>query len=46
MIYRYTKCESVIAKIMADANMSEKDMRVTDMREWIFEAVEKIGAPV
>lgn len=46
MIYKYTKCESVIAKIMADANMSEKNMRVTDMREWIFEAVEKIGAPV
>lgn len=46
MIYKYTKCESVIAKIMADANMTDKDMRVTDMREWIFEAVEKIGAPV
>lgn len=46
MIYRYIKCESVIAKIMADANMSDKDMRVTDMREWIFEAVDDIGAPV
>lgn len=46
MIYRYTKCESVIAKIMADANLSEKDMRITDIREWIFEAVESIGAPM
>lgn len=46
MIYKYTKCESVIAKIMADADMSEKNVRITDMREWIFEAVEKIGAPV
>nr|DAD56338.1 MAG TPA: hypothetical protein [Caudoviricetes sp.] len=46
MIYKYTKCESVIAKIMADSNMQEKNMRITDMREWIFEAVEKIGAPV
>jgi len=46
MIYKYTKCESVIAKILADSNMSEKNMRVTDMREWIFEAVEKIGAPL
>lgn len=46
MIYKYTKCESVIAKIMSDLNMSESDMRVTDMREWIFEAVEKIGAPM
>lgn len=46
MIYKYTKCESVIAKIMADTNMSDKNMRVTDIREWIFEAVEKIGAPM
>lgn len=46
MIYKYTKCESVIAKIMADADMSEKNMRVTDIREWIFEAVAKIGAPM
>lgn len=46
MIYKYTKCESVIAKIMADANMSQKNIRITDIREWIFEAVEKIGASV
>lgn len=46
MIYKYTKCESVIAKIMADADMSEGEMRITDMREWIFEAIEKIGAPM
>lgn len=46
MIYKYTKCEPVIAKIMADSNMSEKDIRISDIREWIFEAVEKIGAPV
>lgn len=45
MIYSYTKCESVIAKVMADLNMSEKDVRITDIREWIFEAVDKIGAP-
>lgn len=46
MIYKYTTCESVIAKIMADSDMSEKEMRVTDIREWIFEGVEKIGAPM
>lgn len=46
MIYKYIKCESVIAKIMADANMSQKNIRITDIREWIFEAVEKIGASV
>lgn len=46
MIYNYTKCESVIAKVMADLNISEKNIRITDMREWIFEAVDKIGAPM
>lgn len=46
MIYKYTKCESVIAKIMADADMSDNSLRVSDIREWIFEAVEKIGAPM
>lgn len=46
MIYKYTKCESVIAKILADANMPAKNIRISDIREWIFEAVEKIGAPM
>ena len=46
MIYKYTKCESVIAKIMADLDASEVRQRVSDIREWIFEAVEKIGAPM
>lgn len=46
MIYNYTKCESVIAKIMADLDISEKNIRITDIREWIFEAVDKIGAPM
>lgn len=46
MIYKFIKCESVIAKIMADLDMSEKNQRVTDIREWIFEAIDKIGAPM
>lgn len=46
MIYKYTKCESVIAKIMADLDMTEKNQRITDIREWIFEAIDKIGAPM
>ena len=45
MIYNYTRCESVIAKIMADLDLSEKNVRITDIKEWIFEAVEKRGAP-
>lgn len=46
MIYKYTNCEAVIAKIMADLDQTEKGNRVTDIREWIFEAIEKIGAPM
>ena len=44
MIYNYTRCESVIAKVMADLNISEKNIRITDIREWIFK--HKIGAPL
>lgn len=46
MIYKYVKCESVIAKIMADSDASEVRNRISDIREWIFEAIEKIGAPM
>ena len=46
MIYNYTKCESVIAKIMADLDSNEVRQRISDIREWIFEAVDKIGAPM
>ena len=46
MIYNYTRCESVIAKIMADLDSSEVRQRTTDIKEWIFEAVDKIGAPM
>lgn len=46
MIYNYTKCESVIAKIMADLDSTEIRQRTSDIREWIFEAVDKIGAPM
>mgnify|MGYP007012547252 CR=1 FL=1 len=46
MIYNYTKCESVIAKIMADLDSTEARQRTTDIREWIFEDIDKIGAPM
>lgn len=46
MIYNYTRCESVIAKIMADLDSTEVRQRTSDIREWIFEAVDKIGAPM
>lgn len=46
MIYNYTRCESVIAKIMADLDSQEARQRTSDIKEWIFEAVDKIGAPM
>ena len=45
MIYKYTTCEPIIAKIMADQDISDIGQRTTDIKEWIFEALEKIGAP-
>lgn len=44
MIYKYTSCEAVIAKVMADLDIKELGQRLSDIREWIFEAVDKIGA--
>ena len=44
MIYNYIKCESVMAKIMADLDSTEVRQRTSDIREWIFEAIDKIGA--
>ncbi len=46
MIYNYTRCESVIAKIMADLDSKEARQRTSDIKEWIFEAIDKIGAPM
>lgn len=44
MITKLVSSKSVIAKIIADLDLQESDMRITDMREWIAEAIEKIGA--
>lgn len=44
MITKLTSSKSVIAKVIADLNLSEDDIRVSDFLEWIGEAVEKIGA--
>lgn len=46
MIYNFTKCESVLAKITADLDSSEMNQRTTDIKEWIFEAIDRIGAPM
>ena len=44
MITNYVPCEQIIAKVMADANIKDLGQRVSDIREWIFEAIDKIGA--
>lgn len=44
MINKYTSCEQIIAKVMADTNIKDVGQRVSDIREWIFEAIDKIGA--
>jgi hypothetical protein len=36
--------KAVVAKIIADNDMSEDDIRISDIKEWIGEAMEKIGA--
>lgn len=44
MIYQYTSCKRVIAKVFADLDLQEGSHRIADMVEWISEALEKIGA--
>ena len=36
--------KAVIAKSLADLDLKEDDIKITDIREWISEAMEKIGA--
>lgn len=36
--------KAVLAKIIADLDLKEDEIRITDVREWIGEAMEKIGA--
>lgn len=44
MITKLTSVKTVIAKIIADLDLKEDDTRITDIREWAGEAIEKIGA--
>lgn len=36
--------KAVIAKVIADLDLKEDEIKITDAREWIGEAMEKIGA--
>ncbi len=44
MIYKLATVKSVIAKIIADLNLDENKIKITDITEWIFEALHKIGS--
>lgn len=44
MIAKFISSKQIIAKIFADLDVQDDNQRITDMREWIGEAVEKIGA--
>lgn len=41
---RLVSSKSVIAKIIADNDLKEDEIRITDIRQWIGEALEFIGA--
>jgi hypothetical protein len=41
---RMISSASVVAKVIADLNLREDEIRITDIREWIMESILKIGA--
>ena len=41
---RMISSAAIIAKVIADLDLKEDQIRITDMREWISEAILKIGA--
>lgn len=44
MIYKTVSSKSVVAKVIADLSLREDQIKITDISEWIGEAMEKIGA--
>ncbi|MGM9532993.1 MAG: hypothetical protein ACI3VO_14230 [Intestinibacter sp.] len=36
--------KSIIAKVIADLDLKERDIKISDIKEWIGEAMEKIGS--
>lgn len=44
MVYKTIGSKSIIAKVISDLNITDDQIRITDIREWIGEAIEKIGA--
>lgn len=44
MIYELTTAKSVIAKIIADLQLDETKINISDIYSWVFEALNKIGS--
>lgn len=44
MIYKMVSSKAVVAKIISDLQLSEEDIRITDVRQWVGEACMNIGS--
>jgi hypothetical protein len=44
MITKLTSVQSIIAKVIADLDLQEDELKISDTIEWCGEAIEKIGA--
>lgn len=44
MINKLVSSKAVIAKVIADLNLDESELRISDVRQWIADAMEEIGA--
>ena len=41
---RLISSKTVLAKVIADLDLQEHELKISDFREWILEAMIKIGA--
>lgn len=44
MIYNLVSSKAVVAKVIADLDLKESELRITDIKEYIGEAMERIGS--
>lgn len=44
MVYKMVSSKSVIAKVIADLDLKEEDIKITDVKSWIGEACMNIGS--
>lgn len=44
MVYKMVSSKSVIAKVIADLDLKEEDIKITDIKQWIGDACMNIGS--